>query len=118
MRTSSAKAKGRRCASDVRDLLLKYSPDFLPDDVSVTPSGVTGEDVFLSPTARNKFNFAIECKNVEAINIWASYAQAETHVRHEGSTPILFFKRNRSELMVCMKAEDFMKLTVKVEECV
>jgi hypothetical protein len=72
--------------------------------------GVTGRDLKLSPAAREIYPLAIECKNVEALNIWAAYEQAKKHA--EGSTdfPIVFFKRNKSELMVTLLAEDFMKL--------
>jgi hypothetical protein len=110
MRTSSCKAKGRRACAEFKEILHKYAPDLAQDDIVVTPSGVTGEDVALSPRAREKFNLAIECKNQERISIWAAIEQSKTHVRHEGSVPILAFKRNNSELMVALSAEEFIRL--------
>lgn len=109
MLTSSAKAKGRRCAVEVKELLEKYAPDLRPGDIEVTSSSVTGRDVKLSPAARELYPLAIECKNTEAINIWAAFKQAETYTKSNEETPIVFFRRNRSELMVCLKAEDFIK---------
>jgi hypothetical protein len=110
MKTSSAKAKGRKCATEVQQLLLKYSQILQSDDVRVTPSGMTGEDILLSPAARLIYPFAIECKNQEALNIWAAYEQAKEHAVKTNYTPIVFYKRNRSELMVTLKAEDFINL--------
>lgn len=110
MKTSSAKAKGRRCSQEVKDLLLHHSPDLQDADLIVTPSGVPGVDLHLSPKAMEKYPFAVECKNQEALNIWASLAQAETH---KPGTPILFFKRNRSDLYCALKATDLMKLLNK-----
>ena len=112
MRTSSAKAKGRRACQDVQTLLYKYAPQLLPGDIEVTSSGVTGEDLKLSPAARQQYPFVIECKNQEKINIWASIDQAKTHVKGD-LIPLLFFKRNRSDLMVCLPAEEFFKLLEK-----
>lgn len=112
MNIKSAKSKGRRCAQEVKNLILENAPDLIEGDVTITSASVTGEDLHLSPRARELFNWAIECKNTEAINVWASYAQSEAHARGTNKTPILFFKRNRSKLMVCMSAEDFFK-TVK-----
>lgn len=109
MRISSAKAKGRRACEEVKELLEKYAPDLREGDIRVTSSSVGGEDLLLSPRAKELYNFAVEVKNQESLNIWASFEQAETHVKGE-ETPILFYKRNRSELMVSLRAEDFVKL--------
>ena len=112
MKTSSAKAKGRRACQEVKDLLHKYAPDLKFDDIHVTPSGCTGEDVLLSPVARSLYPFAIEVKNTESINVWKAFQQAQNHSVGRGlkDIPILFFRRNRSNLMVCLEAEEFVKL--------
>lgn len=109
MKTSSAKAKGRRACQDVQELLYKYAVHLQPGDIEVTSSGVTGEDIKLSPAARDVYPFVIECKNQEKLNIWSAIEQAKTHVKGV-EVPLLFFKRNRSDLMVCLSAEDFMQL--------
>lgn len=113
MKTSSAKAKGRKACKDVQDLLYIHAPHLEPGDIEITSSGATGEDLKLSPAAKRVYPFAIECKNQEKLNIWSAIEQAKTHVKGT-EIPVLFFKRNRSDLMVCLSAEDFMKLTRKV----
>ena len=111
MRTSSAKAKGRRACQDVALLLYKYTPSLKPGDIDITSSGVTGEDIRLSPAAREVYPFVIECKNQESINIHKSYEQATTNKKIEPHLmPVVYYKRNTSELMVTMAAEDFVKL--------
>ena len=57
--------------------------------------GAPGEDVRLSPVARECVNLSIECKNVEKLNVWACLQQCEANTK-EGATPCLVFTRNRS----------------------
>ena len=111
MKTSSAKAKGRRASLETIELLRKYCPDLREDDIRAASSGSNGPDVLLSPAAQDLLPLVIENKCQESLNIWAAYAQAESH-RAEGSTlaPTVFFRRNRSKLMVCLSAEDFIRL--------
>ena len=47
MKTSSAKAKGRRLQQKVRDLLLETFTELQPDDIRSTSMGVSGEDLQL-----------------------------------------------------------------------
>lgn len=114
MRTSSAKAKGRRAASETKDLLLKYAPDLQPTDIEVTSSGAIGEDLKLSPAARQVYPFIVENKCVEKLNVWEAYEQACGHRRPEHGdgflVPVVFFRRNRSKLMALLDAEHFIKL--------
>lgn len=110
MKTSSAKAKGRRCAQEVKEVMLAHAFWLKDDDIVVTPSGVTGPDLHLSPKAQEAFPFAIECKNQESISIWAALDQTETHADHDKNMPVLFFKRNHSELYCALKAEDLMRI--------
>jgi len=70
--------------------------------------GEHGMDVQLSPSARKKFPFAIECKNQEALNIWKSLEQAENNC--EGLTPLLIFKRNKSKIYAALEITDFLDL--------
>lgn len=112
MRTSSAKAKGRRACQEVADLILSHFPELTQKDVTVTPSGVTGVDVQLSQRAFDLLPLAIECKNTESLNIWKALEQAKSHVKGT-EMPVLFFKRNRSELFVCLSAKNFFTLYEK-----
>ena len=110
MRTSSAKAKGRRACVEAKELLELYAPDLRPGDIEVTSSGATGEDLKLSPAARELYNFAIEVKCQESLNIWSALAQAASHAEGTDRTPVLFFRRNRSKLYVALDAEAFTRL--------
>jgi len=109
MKTSSAKSKGRRCGAEVVELLEKHS-ELTPDNFIITPSGVTGPDVYLSPEAKRKFPIVIECKNQESIAIWSALEQAKSHQKSDAEVPVLFFRRNRSELFACLPADDFVRI--------
>ena len=42
--------------------------------------GASGEDLIMDPEpAREKFAYSIECKNVEKLNVWDAYKQAEAN---------------------------------------
>ena len=116
MRTSSAKAKGRRLCLEIKELLHKYAPDLRPGDIEVTSSGACGEDLKLSPAAREVYPLVAECKNQERLNIWEAIAQAENHrVWAPDETnwlpvPVVFFRRNKSKPYVAMGAEEFIRL--------
>lgn len=115
MNIKSAKAKGRRCSQEVKNLLLRFGRFLFDDDIQVTPSSVPGADLHLSPAAQKIFPFAIECKNQEKLQIWAALEQCAGHTSTLNQIPVLFFKRNKSELYVALKAEDFIK-NFKVSE--
>ena len=111
MKTSSAKAKGRRLQQKVRDLLLETFTELKPDDIRSTSMGVSGEDLQLSPAARKLIPFAIECKNQEKLNVWDSLKQAE---ENSGDyDPVLIFKRNRSKTYAVINIEKFIELICK-----
>lgn len=115
MKTSSRKSKGRRACAEVKELMHKYAPDIHDSDIVVTSSGDTGPDLKLSHAAFQKYPFAVEVKNQESISIWAAIEQAKSHLEHFNQdtqfvVPTVFFKRNRSDLMICLSAEDFFKL--------
>lgn len=105
MKTSSAKAKGRRLAAAFARM-IREAFGLEEDDVRVTPSGVNGPDVQLSPLAQRVFPFAVESKNTESLNIWKAIAQAKEHVK-PGQTPIVVFARNRTSPWIAMPVEDF-----------
>lgn len=111
MRPSSAKAKGRRACQEAKDAILAAYPVLAPDDVLVTSSGATGEDLKLSPRAREILPLAIEVKNQEKLSIYQAMEQAESHASaRPGSIPTLIFRRNKTELHVAMKLSDFLGL--------
>ncbi len=70
------------------------------------------ESIKLSPAARKLFPYSPECKNQEKMNIWASLGQAEANTK-EGTTPVLFFKRNNTPVYAVIPAEHFFQLVNK-----
>jgi len=108
MKTSSAKAKGRKFQQWVRDLILLTFPQLEPDDVRSTGMGQSGEDIQLSPAAKKLVPWAIECKCQEKLSIWASWEQATANAGK--MHPVLFFTRNRSPKLAVVEAEYLMEL--------
>jgi hypothetical protein len=110
VRPSSAKAKGRRFQQHVRDRLTTVF-GWEEGDCESRSMGAGGTDLLLSPRARRDFPFAIECKNVESINVHAAFAQA---TENAGTLiPLLCFTRNRTEPMVALRLEDFLQAVRK-----
>jgi len=109
MRTSSAKAKGRRLQDEVRDAILKLFPELEPDDVQCAIMGQSGTDIKLSPLARRKFPYSVECKNQEKLSIWDALKQATANCK-DNTTPLLVFSRNHTKTYVALPLEDFIKL--------
>ena len=106
MKAQSAKAKGRRLQQWVRDQLIEQL-DVHPEDIESRSMGAGGEDLIMARAARQKFPYSIECKNVEKLNVYEAYAQAEANSGdHE---PILFMKKNRKKPLVVVDAEWFVK---------
>ena len=106
MLTRSAKNKGAILQKLVRDYILASFP-LNTWDVKSTTMGERGVDVQLSEKAREFFNFNIECKNVERLNLWASWEQA---CSRPDAPPLLVVKRNKCKPLVVMDANDFFNL--------
>jgi hypothetical protein len=107
MKTSSAKAKGRRFQQWVRDLLIE-DLDIHPEDIESRSMGAGGEDLIMARAARKKFPMSIECKNQEKVNVWKSYDQAKANCGDY--EPVLFMKKNNSKPLVVVDAEYFVSL--------
>lgn len=109
MKPRSAKNKGKRLQNMVRDMILEQFTQLEPDDVVSTLMGDSGTDIKLSPAARKVFPYSAECKNQEALNIWKALTQAEDNAK-EGTTPVLFFKRNNTPVYAVIPVEHFFEL--------
>lgn len=109
MKPRSCKAKGQRfvaeLADEIRTALGLHEYDCRP-----TPSGVNGEDLWLSPEAIKSFPFAVECKNVESLNIWGAMRQAISHAIGTRRYPLVIFRRNHSETYCALHLEDLLTL--------
>jgi hypothetical protein len=115
MKPRSAKAKGRRFQTEVKELIMESFPSLEEGDVKPAIMGEAGTDVKLSPAAHRLFPYAVECKNVEKLNIWSALEQAEANA-NPTTTPLLFFKRNRSKSYVAMEAEHFFDLLKRLDK--
>ena len=113
MKTSSAKAKGRRFQQYIRDL-VRTSFNLEEDDVRSTSMGCGGEDVQLSPRARKFFPYSVECKNVEKLNVWKAYEQSCENCKDY--EPILFMKKNHSIALAVVSAEHYFELLRRLNE--
>lgn len=105
------KAKGRRLTQYVCAKILKFCERRLPfvatTDIRPVPSSVAGVDVWMSEAAKRLFPYSVECKNQEAIQIWACLKQTECNTE-VGTKPLLVFKRNNSKVYVCLELDDFL----------
>lgn len=96
MRPQSCKSKGRRFQQRVAASIREVFGHLTEDDVYSTPMGAPGEDIRLSPLARQAVPLSLECKCVEKLNVWACLEQCERNAP-AGNTPCLVFTRNRAK---------------------
>ena len=107
MKTSSAKAKGRRLQQKFMELLIeKLKID--PEDIESRSMGAGGEDLIMSRAARHKFPYSVECKNQERLNIWQAWDQANGN---KGIyEPLVVIKKNGIRPLVVLDAENFLDM--------
>ena len=105
MKTSSAKAKGRRLQQKFMQLLIEKL-DIDPEDIESRSMGAGGEDLIMSRAARHKFPYSVECKNQEKLNIWSAWDQANSN--RGIYEPIVVIKRNGVPPLVVLEAENFL----------
>ena len=113
MKTSSAKAKGRKLQQWFANVLVE-TLGLDSEDLESRPMGSQGEDIILGRQSREVFPFSIECKNQEAVNVWKAYEQASENCK--GYEPLVVIKRNRTKPLVVMDAQKFVELLNKNEE--
>lgn len=73
----SAKGKARIGQQEVVKILLKTFPELSEDDLRSTPMGSQGEDILMSPKARERLPWDIEVKRGKAFNLVNACKQAE-----------------------------------------
>ena len=107
LKTSSAKAKGRKLQQWFTKVLIE-GLNLNEEDLESRPMGSQGEDIIMGRESREQFPYSIECKNQEAVNVWKSYEQAaENSGKYE---PVVVIKRNKSKPLVVIDAEYFVSL--------
>lgn len=116
MKPSSAKAKGRTFQQWVRDKIIStFGLEF--DDVRSVSMGASGEDILLSPVARQRCPISVECKARDRIAVYGFYEQAQENAKGKGE-PVVFIKQNRSSPLVVVDAEYFLNLIRRANESV
>ena len=108
IKTSSAKAKGRKLQQTVRDAILARFPDLEPGDVRSCAMGSNGEDLQLSPLAARTFPFSVECKARAKIAL--VYDALEQARGQNDRTPLAVLKADHRRPVVVMDLEAFMAL--------
>lgn len=109
IKTSSAKAKGRKHQQWVRDKIYETFPVLEDGDVRSTSMGAGGEDIQLSPAARRLFPYSVECKAYKSFAIYTVMDQA-TENTPDGLQPIAIIKGDRRKPLAVLDAEHFFQL--------
>ena len=113
LKPASAKNKGRAAQKWLRLRVLglmqydigKHVPT---DHVRSTSMGAFGEDLLLSPKAREYFPFAPECKNTEKVGFWPTVDQAEANAGKH--IPLILFMKNRTKPWIAIPASWFFRI--------
>ena len=85
--------------------------DVHPEDIEYRSMGAGGEDLIMARAAREKFPHSIECKNVERLNVWDAYEQAQANCgKYE---PIVVMKKNRKKPWLELKLKYFILFFIK-----
>ena len=106
---ASRKAKGRRLQQAVRQDLIEHL-GIDPGDILSTAMGQSGCDLYLSPAARDRFPYGVECKHQEAIALPAWWRQCTANAEKEGLTPLLLVKQSRKEPLAVLRWSDLLAL--------
>jgi hypothetical protein len=110
---ASRKAKGRRLQQTVRqDLIDRLGID--PGDILSTAMGQSGCDLYLSPAARARFPFGVECQKSRngslSIPAVVETVRPETRIKWVSSPLLLVFKRSREEPLAVLRWSDLLAL--------
>lgn len=116
---ASAKNKGRKLQKDIASFILRLFPDLEPDDARSCPMGSGGEDVMLSPAARRRFPYSVECKARASPSIYKDYDQAARHCAKATSKaePLVITRGDRRKPLVTMSIEHFEQLLREAGRC-
>jgi hypothetical protein len=101
------RARGATTQSEVKALIIGSFPGLDDTDVRSTSRGAQGEDIQLSNHARGFLPYQIEVKRQKKCTACRWMEQAETHGGHE---PLVVFREDRGEFMVCVKFKEFLRL--------
>lgn len=97
----ASREKGARGEREIAALLRSYGFD---GHRGRQYNGADG-----SPDVYGLPGWHIEVKRTEALRLWDAVKQAESDAR-EGEKPVVMHRRNGSEWLAIMKADDFLEL--------
>lgn len=107
---ASKKQKGKALESWVASELRRTKAD--PD---ARPMPLSGALTFFKGDIRTSLPYSFECKNQETTKVWSWYEQAKADASGI-EKPIVIFKRNYSQPMALLSAEDLINLIAEVQE--
>lgn len=112
MKTSSAKAKGRKLQQEIRnDLRVVLKPHGIEDeDVESRGMGQNGVDIILSPAAKRILNLEIEAKNVEKLVVPTVFMEHFNKYKDTKALKLLIHSKNRSETLATLRWSDLLEL--------
>lgn len=111
MKTSSAKAKGRRLQQHVMNRISELIgiPCGQDEMIASREMGQSGTDIRLIGKAKRLFPFSVECKNQEnwSVHTWIEQAKANETAKEPW---LIFAKRNRGDVVVIMDENVFFEI--------
>lgn len=108
MKTQSAKAKGRNLQKHVVKSILRLFSILKDDDVTSRSMGAGGEDVLMSPLARQLLPISVECKARASFAIYKDYEQCSDNSK--SYEPVLVIKGNRQKPLAVVDLEHYLTL--------
>lgn len=84
LKTSSAKAKGRKHQQNIRDAIMRAFPHLQEGDIESRSMGSGGVDLMFSPLARKTLPISIEAKKTKKTPARAEIGQAQANA-YEGT---------------------------------
>jgi hypothetical protein len=114
---ASRKAKARTAqnwvAEKVAKLLnLPWGKDCM---IAAREMGQTGVDIRLVGEARNRFNWSVEVKNQEKVNLFSAIDQAKEN-QMKDTNWLVILKKNRSDYIAVLNADVFFDLLALLPE--
>jgi len=118
MKTSSAKAKGRKLQQWVASQISKVTgiPWGKDELIASREMGQTGVDIRLIGEALEKFPFSVECKRCEKLSIQSWIKQAKEN-KLPNTDWLLIFRRSNEKAMIVMEAERFFMMIDRGDLC-
>jgi len=109
IKTQSAKGKGRKLQQAVRDKLLSLSDTFREGDIESTGMGQSGEDLVLSPHARDLLPISVECKSHAKFAVYSVIDQCKRNCP-DGCEPVVVLKANYKKPVVVIDLDYYINL--------